>query len=361
MHAAAQTAIEALSAKDRAKAGLQGVGSGNREARVGLMDKRSGITDEEFAALRSLPEAERKPATHDRAKLNQLKAPLGEAEFTKLQAAATAIRIMQAALEAGGDKLATAMKKAGVDTREVFTEKMNTVRARLGAGSIAELQQKLGVDDIAGLKAKLGENAVAAIADNDTAKQQLYAAHGVKDIAMTDVNSQPGVNLEIGQGNALNLATSQFLQTEGNEAQARNKRALRGEIVAEAARREAMREEQKRIRRMANEGVIAAGGVVPPRAAPPEARDGGAGGDQIDLDGARRDGFDGDEGGPPVQDYDDLPDAVDAEAPDTEEHVQPAAPAGSRVDLGSALRDGFDGDDEDRANQRLNDDDDLLG
>jgi hypothetical protein len=377
MHAAAQKAIEGLSAKDREKAGLQGIGSGNREARVDLMDKRSGITDEEFAALRSLPVDEREAATKDRAKLNQLKAPLGEAAFAKLQAAATAIRVMQAALDAGGEKLATAMKKAGVDTPEAFTEKMNAVRERLGADSIADLQQKRGVGDIAGLKVKLGEDAVAAIANDDTAKQQLYAAHGVKDIAMTDVNSQAGVNLEIGAGNAINLATSQFLQTGGNETQARNKRALHGELAAEVARREAMREEQKRIRRMANDGVIAAGGVVPPRAAPPNALDGD---DQIDPEGALHDGFDGDDGGPPVQDYDDLRDmadagdggppvqdyddlagAGDAEAADIEEQEQTAAPADNDTDFGSTLRDGFDADDERRSSQRRNDDDDLLG
>jgi hypothetical protein len=309
------------------------------------MDKRSGITDEEFAALRSLPVDKREAATKDRAKLNQLKAPLGEAAFAKLQAAATAIRVMQAALDAGGEKLATAMKKAGVDTPEAFTEKMNAVRERLGADSIADLQQKLGIDDIAGLKVKLGEDAVAAIADDDTAKQQLYAAHGVKDIAMVDVNSQANVNLEIGAGNAINLATSQFLQTGGNEAQARNQRALRGELAAEVARREAMREEQTRIRRMANDGVIAAGGVVPTRAAPPNALDG--------------------DGGPPVQDYDDLADAGDAEAADMEEQEQTAAPADNDMDFGSTLRDGFDADadadDERRASQRRNDDDDLLG
>jgi hypothetical protein len=318
LHAAARTAIEALSAEDRAQAGLQGVGSGNREARVDLMDKRAGITDDEFAAMRSLPEAERAAAIQDRAKLNQLKAPLGEAVFARLQTAATVIRLMRAALDAGGDKLATAMKKAGVDTPEAFTEKMNAVRKRLGADSIQELQQKLGVDDIASLKAELGEAMVAAYADDDAAKQRLYAKHGVKDIEMANVeiNSQPNVNFEIGRVNALNLATGQFLQTGGNEAQARNKRALHGEIVAEVARREAAREEQNRIRRMANEGILAAGGAVPPRAAPRAAPmgapDGGGGG-------------------------------------------------GDQIGLRDALRDGFDGDGEDHANQRRNDDDDLLG
>ena len=75
------------------------------------------------------------------------------------------------------------MKKAGVDSAsEAFTRrKMNAVRERLGADSIADLQQKLaGVDDIAGLKVKLpGEDAhtVAAIAADDDAtggKQRLY-------------------------------------------------------------------------------------------------------------------------------------------------------------------------------------------
>ena len=87
---------------------------------------------------------------------------------------------------------------------------------------------------------------------------------------------------------------------------------------------------------------------TPPRAAPPNALDGD---DQIGPEGALRDGFDGDDGGPPpVQDYDDLrgrtwrmramaatpvqdyasiwpttPEAGDAEAADMEEQEQTAA------------------------------------
>ena len=241
LDSAADKAVQAMTPAARAALGLQGVGAKNKEANINLLDKRSGLTDEQYASVAAMDDDDQVSALKKMSRLNQLRAPLGDAAYTKMAQGFAGVRVLEAALQAGGDKLAAAMQKAKVETPEALASKIEALKEKLGGSSIAEICQKLA-DQTQGaggkplsidqLRAQLGEQAIKAIENDEAAQQKLAKEYGVAEADITEVENQTTADFKIGQKGALGLSASQFMQTEGNEGQARQKVRLSEEIKA---------------------------------------------------------------------------------------------------------------------------------
>jgi hypothetical protein len=168
---------------------------GKREAKVRLLDKNAAVTDEQWKDVKG-----DKAAIDQRVKLNQLKGPLGEQAFANL---------MLKKPEELKKLLASGKFKAVGD-----------LKAALGANALKQLEAEVK-DDPAKLEAKAKE---------------LYAKNPGVDVPDNALSSQAYVNLLAGDASANVTKKSQFLQSEGNEAQMRNKERLNRELEEKTAK-----------------------------------------------------------------------------------------------------------------------------
>src|SRR5579883_1110491 len=169
---------------------------GHREAKVRLLDKNAAITDEQWQTVKG-----DKAAIEQQVKLNQLKGPLGEQAFAELQ-----------------QKRPEELKKLLASGKY---KTIGDLKAALGATALKKLEEEVKKDS-SKLEAKAKE---------------LYAkAPGVK-VPENQVNAQAYINLLAGDANASVTRKSQFIQSEGNEAQMRNKDRLNRELEEKQAKK----------------------------------------------------------------------------------------------------------------------------